>query len=184
MLEKCPIIDNQKLFPCGAYFHGWLNATNPVPLDGTVNRTMCFSDITTCKCKKGMARKIQMRNCGSYFVYKLYNLIDVCSGNIAENARYCGMRGKLIAFKGVSISHALVPLLSVNVISTITPCFLKVDVHNVHHNVPRHHVGLLHGHGHFCMYMPNNINSNALASQYKYILFVPSIEKKQLDADL
>jgi len=94
MLEKCPIVDSQKLFPCGAYFHGWLNATNPVPLDGTVNRTMCFSDLTSCNCRRGLARRIQMRNCGNYFVYKLYNLNDICSGDIAENARYCGMRDK------------------------------------------------------------------------------------------
>ena len=123
MLEKCPIVDNQKLFPCGAYFHGWLNATNPVPLDGTVNRTMCFSDLTSCNCRRGLARRIQMRNCGNYFVYKLYNLNDICSGDIAENARYCGMRGEFITFKGASISNAIFPFPIANLISAITPCF-------------------------------------------------------------
>ena len=96
MLEKCPRVDNQLVFYCGAYYHGWLNATNPVPLDGTVNRTMCFSDITTCNCKQSIAKTIQMRNCGSYFVYKLYDLGDICRRDLANNARYCGMRGKFI----------------------------------------------------------------------------------------
>ena len=96
MLEKCPKVDDQPVFYCGAYYHGWLNATNPVPLDGTVDRTMCFSDITTCNCKKSIAKQIQMRNCGNYFVYKLNDLSDICRRDLANNARYCGMRGKSI----------------------------------------------------------------------------------------
>jgi len=94
MLEKCPKVDDQPVFYCGAYYHGWLNATNPVPLDGTVNRTMCFSDITTCNCNKSIAKQIQMRNCGNYFVYKLNDLSDICRRDLANNARYCGMRDK------------------------------------------------------------------------------------------
>ena len=126
MLEKCPIVDSQKLFPCGAYFHGWLNATNPVPLDGTVDRTMCFSDLTTCNCRRGLARKIQMRNCGSYFVYKLYDLNDICSGDIAENARYCGMRGKSVVSSSINISIASFPFLRVTVITMATCCLLEI----------------------------------------------------------
>ena len=126
MLEKCPIVDSQKLFPCGAYFHGWLNATNPVPLDGTVNRTMCFSDLTSCNCRRGLARRIQMRNCGNYFVYKLYNLNDICSGDIAENARYCGMRGKSVVSSSVNISNSIFPFLRATVLTIATCCLLKI----------------------------------------------------------
>jgi len=82
------------VFYCGAYYHGWLNTTNPLPLDGTVDRTMCFSDITTCNCKKSISKTIQMRNCGNYFVYKLNDLSDICKRDLANNARYCGMRDK------------------------------------------------------------------------------------------
>ena len=102
MLEKCPVIDDKKVFPCGAYHHAWLNTTNPVPLDGTVNRTLCISDIVSCQCRSGLSRQIQMRNCGSYFVYKLKGLNDICSGNLANNARYCGMRGMLIIHQMLS----------------------------------------------------------------------------------
>ena len=94
MLEHCPLFDDQKLFPCGSYFQGWLNATNPVPLDGTVNRTICFSNIASCACDNRLTRQIQMRHCGRYFVYKLSGLHDICERNIANKARYCGMRGK------------------------------------------------------------------------------------------
>ena len=132
MLEKCPIVDNQKLFPCGAYFHGWLNATNPVPLDGTVNRTMCFSDLTSCNCRRGLARRIQMRNCGNYFVYKLYNLNDICSGDIAENARYCGMRGKSVLSSSVNISNSIFPFLRATVLMIATRCLLKIYASDRH----------------------------------------------------
>ena len=96
MLDKCPITDDRKVFPCGSYYHGWLNTTNPVPLDGNVNRSMCFSDVTTCTCKASITRQIQMRNCGSFFVYQLYGLNDICSGRLANNARYCGRRGNCL----------------------------------------------------------------------------------------
>ena len=96
MLEKCPVIADKTVFPCGAYYHGWLNTKNPKPLDGTVNRTVCFSDVVSCQCRSFFSRQIQMRNCGSYFVYNLQGLNDICNGAFGNNARYCGMRGIFI----------------------------------------------------------------------------------------
>ena len=94
MLDHCPVT-GQMLFICGAYNQGWLNETNPVPLDGNVNRTMCFSGFNdiACKCNPKLQTQIQMRNCGDYLVYNLKS-IDKCA--TVNNAQYCGMKGMFV----------------------------------------------------------------------------------------
>ena len=65
---------------CGTAFSGWLDGAHPSVEDGEVSVTVCFTrDSTFCKKTIG----ISVRNCGSYYVYKLYKPPG-CS------MRYCG----------------------------------------------------------------------------------------------
>ena len=64
---------------CGTDWSGWLDGSHPTVEDGEAFRTVCFSDrFSGCK----YIRKIYVKNCGSYFIYKLYPL--PCA------SRYCG----------------------------------------------------------------------------------------------
>ena len=66
-------------FRCGTDWSGWLDGAHPTMEDGEVENTVCFSDRSTgCK----YTRDIFVKNCGSYFIYKLRPT--------ACNARYCG----------------------------------------------------------------------------------------------
>ncbi|XP_058945569.2 uromodulin-like [Pocillopora verrucosa] len=66
---------------CGTRFSGWLNGTHPTVEDGEVYRTVCFSKIFGgCK----YSNEISVKNCGSYFIYKLQQLPPDC------HLRYCG----------------------------------------------------------------------------------------------
>ncbi|CAH3141590.1 unnamed protein product [Pocillopora meandrina] len=66
-------------YRCGTDWSGWLNGTHPTVEDGKVRRTVCFSDRSTgCT----YTTYISVKNCGSYFIYKLFQLN--C------NSRYCG----------------------------------------------------------------------------------------------
>ena len=66
---------------CGTRFSGWLNGTHPTVEDGEVYRTVCFSKIFGgCK----FSNEISVKNCGSYFIYKLQQLPPDCY------LRYCG----------------------------------------------------------------------------------------------
>ena len=65
---------------CGTDWSGWLTTAHPTVEDGKVQRRVCFSDRSTgCKYR----RSIVLRNCGSYFIYKLYP--PPCP------SRYCGI---------------------------------------------------------------------------------------------
>ena len=67
-------------FKCGTDWSGWLMTAHPTVEDGKVQRTVCFSDRSTgCKDTK----EISVKNCGSYFIYKLQQPA-ICS------SRYCG----------------------------------------------------------------------------------------------
>ena len=65
---------------CGTDFSGWLDGAHPSVEDGEVSRTICFSDR-----EHGCRYRTQtsVKNCGSYFIYKLYPP-NRCS------SRYCG----------------------------------------------------------------------------------------------
>ena len=67
-------------YSCGANWSGWLGGAHPTVEDGEVLRTVCFSDRPTgCK----YLTHIFVKNCGSYFIYKLQKPPG-CS------SRYCG----------------------------------------------------------------------------------------------
>ena len=66
-------------FRCGTAHSGWLEGAHPTVEDGEVQRKVCFSGRSTgCKYHKG----ISVKNCESYFIYKLYP--PTCF------SRYCG----------------------------------------------------------------------------------------------
>ena len=65
---------------CGTGWSGWLKTAHPTVEDGEVRRTVCFSDRST-GCKQ--LRDISVKNCGSYFIYKLLKP-PYC------DSRYCG----------------------------------------------------------------------------------------------
>ena len=67
-------------YRCGADWSGWLDGSHPTVEDGKVQRKVCFSDRSTgCQ----YAKKISVKNCGSYFIYKLQKPATC-------NSRYCG----------------------------------------------------------------------------------------------
>ena len=70
-------------FRCGTANSGWLNGAHPTVEDGEALRTVCFSKNTqnTIECKQ--TKTISVKNCGSYFIYKLGEP-PRCS------LRYCG----------------------------------------------------------------------------------------------
>ena len=64
---------------CDACSTGWLNGVHPTTADGKVARQVCFNWSSNC-CLWNI--NIEVRNCGSYFVYNL-PLTPVCT------LRYC-----------------------------------------------------------------------------------------------
>ena len=55
-------------YRCGTDWSGWLDGAHPTVEDGVVNRKVCFTDRTSdCKATKTTS----VKNCGSYFIYKL-----------------------------------------------------------------------------------------------------------------
>ena len=54
---------------CGADWSGWLDDTHPTVEDGKVKRKVCFRDLSN---GYKNAIRISVKNCGSYFIYKLY----------------------------------------------------------------------------------------------------------------
>ena len=66
-------------YRCVADWSGWLDDAHTTVEDGKVKRKVCFSDRSDgCK----YAIRILVKNCGSYFIYKLYP--PACY------SRYCG----------------------------------------------------------------------------------------------
>ena len=55
-------------YKCGTDWSGWLDSAHPTVEDGEVDGKVCFSDRSTgCK----YSEYISVKNCGSYFIYKL-----------------------------------------------------------------------------------------------------------------
>ena len=71
------------VFRCGTAFPGWLDGRHPTVEDGEAPKKVCFSNKESMvpKCKE--TKNIFVKNCGSYFIYKLDK-----SANC--NMRYCG----------------------------------------------------------------------------------------------
>ena len=67
-------------FRCGTDWSGWLITAHPTVEDGEVRRTVCFSDRST-GCEQLI--NIFVKNCGSYFIYKLLKPPSC-------DSRYCG----------------------------------------------------------------------------------------------
>ena len=67
-------------YRCGTVYSGWLNGSHPSVEDGEVDRRVCFSDYRN-HCRG--TTKIGVRNCGSYYIYKLRQP-SLCA------MRYCG----------------------------------------------------------------------------------------------
>ena len=67
-------------FRCSTNWSDWLNGVHPTVEDGEVLRTVCFNDRNEgCKHETN----IYVKNCGSYFIYKLHHSPGCAS-------RYCG----------------------------------------------------------------------------------------------
>ena len=81
MMTKCPLVNN-----CGTSFSAWLNDDHPTVAPGSVLKTVCISRKSTksggnCCHDKFL---IKVKNCGSYFIYKLAPCQGTCP------FRYCG----------------------------------------------------------------------------------------------
>ena len=67
-------------YRCGTVYSGWLNGSHPSAEDGEVDRRVCFNDYKN-HCRGTTV--IDVRNCGSYYIYKLRQP-SLCA------MRYCG----------------------------------------------------------------------------------------------
>ena len=79
MPTSCP-----PTYRCSAGATGWLNGGHPTVADGQVSRQACFHWDSNC-CY--WSTKIEVRNCGSYYVYYLSGT-PINSGDCY--LRYCG----------------------------------------------------------------------------------------------
>jgi len=75
MVTTCPPRDR-----CGANFPAWLSAHHPTVAEGAVDKKVCINKFEGC-CE-GSAF-IQVKNCGSYYIYYLKELPHC-------NFRFCG----------------------------------------------------------------------------------------------
>ena len=67
---------------CGTTRPGWMKGDHPSVADGKVMRKVCFRTLNEC-CENFV--HIQVRNCGSYYVYHLGGIATVCP------EAYCGI---------------------------------------------------------------------------------------------
>ena len=73
MVTTCPSMNR-----CDASFPVWLSGIHPTVAEGTVSRTVCINKYSRC----GISFPIKVKNCSSYYIYKLIPLTDC-------DARYC-----------------------------------------------------------------------------------------------
>ena len=73
VVTKCPTADR-----CDTTFPVWLRGDHPTVVEGKVRREVCIQRMGNC-CRG--SRFIEVKNCGSYYIYKLH-YPGVC------NARY------------------------------------------------------------------------------------------------
>ena len=70
-------------YRCGTDWSGWLDGAHPTVEDGEAQMKFCFSNhpsrLPICK----YSTTIFVKNCGSYFIYKLHHLPGC-------DSRYCG----------------------------------------------------------------------------------------------
>jgi len=76
MVTTCP-----EMYRCGATRPAWLNENHPTVAEGKVTRKVCIR-MHGFPCEKSVL--IQVKNCGSYYIYNLKRLSYSC------DARYCG----------------------------------------------------------------------------------------------
>jgi len=69
---------------CGVPYPGWLNGEHPTVAQGVVTLKVCFNDAYGSCC--GWEEDIQVKNCTSYYVYKL-------KSTNGWYFRYCGNGG-------------------------------------------------------------------------------------------
>lgn len=74
--------------PCGAAYRGYMPDRHPSLADGRVSRRVCFSSATSCQCE--FFTNIGVRNCGSFYVYRL-------QPPPIPNSRYCGASKELLS---------------------------------------------------------------------------------------
>ena len=67
---------------CGGKRPGWLSGGHPKKVDGRVSRKVYFCSFNDCKVR---SKTIQVRNCGSYYVYYLSAV-----GSGSNCYRFCG----------------------------------------------------------------------------------------------
>ena len=87
---------------CGADGPGWLNGDHPSVSDGVTNRRVCFASSNSGGSPSLYcclwSTYVMVRNCGTFFVYKLHSPPPDCNCNL----RYCGegitttTRGKIL----------------------------------------------------------------------------------------
>ena len=68
-------------YRCGVDWSGWLDGAHPTVDDDEVSRRVCFSDRST-GCKSLI--NILVKNCGSFFIYKLAQPLFVLSATVAR----------------------------------------------------------------------------------------------------
>ena len=77
----------QDVFHCGTHVPLWLHGTHPTVADGIVTREVCgkqpMPGTTDCCTYKD---RIQVKNCGNFYVYRLQPTrgcsIAYCAGNV------------------------------------------------------------------------------------------------------
>jgi len=74
MVTTCPPMNR-----CDTDFPAWLSEDHPTVAEGTVTRKVCIHWFEDC-CERSVY--IQVKNCGSYYIYKLF-FPGICA------ARYC-----------------------------------------------------------------------------------------------
>ena len=77
MVTTCPNLNS-----CDTSFPVWLKEDHPTVAEGEVTRKVCVRKFGVC-C--GYLKRIKVKNCGSYYIYKLTGSLDGCK------ARYCGI---------------------------------------------------------------------------------------------
>ena len=79
-------------YHCNTVFSGWLNGAEPTVGDGEVFRTVCFTrGADTCK----HSITTVMKNCGSYFIYKLVPPPVVIIATMAQTRQEAGKWEKI-----------------------------------------------------------------------------------------
>ena len=78
MMNTCPSVNK-----CGGSFSVWLNDSHPTVAQGSVKKKVCIRKSETGNCCVNFY-STDVRNCGSYFIYKLLPHQFSC------DFRYCG----------------------------------------------------------------------------------------------